>query len=479
MLKRLSCLLMALVLMLTPLAAVNVFASVGSDAAEGVILVYAQFHNTSGDLIWEQYGSGFGVAYEKGSKTVNVGDVTDLFITNRHVITYEEYSSSGDYLVADKVYIIYTNDAYEYTEYYTGSLDYIDSKTDAETSRMVLCTVVDYSTDYDCAILKADSTASGRVALELAESADEASSGDKVYAVGYPGLNYTVFDLGDLQYSDALEAYYMSIKLDGRVSAASVTQGIVSRIGSSTYLYNQNVISTDAVIMSGNSGGPLVHEDGKVVGINTYGIEDESNTYYAIDISYAFDLAKDNGYTLIASSSSTNIGLIIGIIVAAVVIIVLIVVIVCVVSKSKKTTEPVVTGASVPPTAIDKTGPVEPTSVNRVESGFPEGPRVQGVAGSLVGSRYPITGTLRMGRNPQCNEIVVAGAEGGVSNVHCQLEYVNGVVYLKDLGSTYGTYIDGKGRLAANQPMPLKVGDRFYLGSKKEMFEIVNKGGTK
>ncbi|MCD7804657.1 MAG: trypsin-like peptidase domain-containing protein [Oscillospiraceae bacterium] len=480
MFKRLSCLILALVLMITPLAAINVSASVGSDAAEGVVLVYSQYHDGAGNLYYDEWGSGFGVAYEKGSKSVDVGEVTDLFVTNRHVVTYEDSSSTGSYTVADKVYLVYTDDALKYTDYYDVDGNYLGYGYDAETSRMVLCTVVGYSTEFDCAILRADSTVSGRVALEIAESCDEANAGDKVFAVGYPGLSSSVFDAGELLYSEALGQYYLTRSVSGEVSASTITQGIISRIGNSSalsdYMGSVYVIGTDAVISSGNSGGPLVHEDGKVIGINTYSISG-SSVYYAIDVAYAIELAEDNGYTIKTGSSGVNLALIIGIIAAVVVIIVLVIVIVALATKNKKPAQKNIAMVDPAPNPTPTPTPVPaPAPVNDPTAKYP---RVQCTAGALVGKRYPITGILRMGRNPNCNEIIIPGDASGVSGVHCQLEYVNGIVYLKDLGSTYGTYLEGKGRLAANQPMPVKVGDRFYLGSKNEMFEIVNKGGTK
>jgi len=41
--------------------------------------------------------------------------------------------------------------------------------------------------------------------------------------------------------------------------------------------------------------------------------------------------------------------------------------------------------------------------------------------------------------------------ERGVSRIHCQLTLKNNQVYITDLGSTNGTYVDGK-RLQPNQP---------------------------
>ena len=50
-------------------------------------------------------------------------------------------------------------------------------------------------------------------------------------------------------------------------------------------------------------------------------------------------------------------------------------------------------------------------------------------------------------------------------------------VWLKDLGSTYGTYIAGGRRLAANEAVQLHMGDQFWLGSEKELFVIAPQGG--
>ena len=66
----------------------------------------------------------------------------------------------------------------------------------------------------------------------------------------------------------------------------------------------------------------------------------------------------------------------------------------------------------------------------------------------------------------------------GISRVHCELTVVEGKLYLKDAGSSYGTYLGGGQRLAANQAVELKPGDRFSLASQQETFVVDVKGGV-
>lgn len=99
--------------------------------------------------------------------------------------------------------------------------------------------VIGSDPDSDIAVIKIDSN--DLPYLELADS-DNIEVGEWVLAIGNPlGLAHTV------------------------------TAGIVSATGRTGFDLNQleNYIQTDAAINFGNSGGPLINLDGKVVGINT------------------------------------------------------------------------------------------------------------------------------------------------------------------------------------------------------------------
>lgn len=78
----------------------------------------------------------------------------------------------------------------------------------------------------------------------------------------------------------------------------TVTQGIVSAVNRPVPSPNNNIVSmiqTDAAINSGNSGGPLVNREGKVIGINTQirtDSGDNAGIGFAVPIDLAYDVAQ-------------------------------------------------------------------------------------------------------------------------------------------------------------------------------------------
>lgn len=101
--------------------------------------------------------------------------------------------------------------------------------------------------------------------------------GLQVYAAGYP--------LGEPQFS--------------------LTQGIISKAaapGATSWASVNNVLTHDATLNPGNSGGPLVNDKGQVVGVNYAG--NQANQYFAIGKTEADKVLKD----LEAGKDVTSIG---------------------------------------------------------------------------------------------------------------------------------------------------------------------------
>lgn len=99
---------------------------------------------------------------------------------------------------------------------------------------------------------------------------------------------------------------------------------------------------------------------------------------------------------------------------------------------------------------------------------------IQGVSGLLNGKTYMLTaGTpLIFGRRTEKCNVLFKNETKGISSIHCKIKWYNGKVLIKDLGSTYGTWLNEGTRLEPNKYYELPDQGVFYLGSKENMFFI-------
>ena len=71
------------------------------------------------------------------------------------------------------------------------------------------------------------------------------------------------------------------------------------------------------------------------------------------------------------------------------------------------------------------------------------------------------------GRSPKCS-IIYRDDTPGVSGTHCSVAWdaAKHTFVVKDLGSSYGTYLESGMRLEPNRDYLLKPGESVYLGDK-------------
>jgi S1-C subfamily serine protease len=151
---------------------------------------------------------------------------------------------------------IITNDGYAVTNYHViygaSKINILPYKDSAKTT----VELVGYDIEMDLALLKI----SGDYTPLIFGNSDNAEIGEKVIAMGNPyGLSF------------------------------SVTEGIISslhRTGSN----GLNVyIQTDVPLNHGNSGGPLIDKQGKVIGINNFKIGEAESLGFALESNQAVE----------------------------------------------------------------------------------------------------------------------------------------------------------------------------------------------
>ncbi|MBQ7346144.1 MAG: FHA domain-containing protein [Oscillospiraceae bacterium] len=97
--------------------------------------------------------------------------------------------------------------------------------------------------------------------------------------------------------------------------------------------------------------------------------------------------------------------------------------------------------------------------------------QIRGVGGSMDGKVFLLVSQLRLGRSPQC-EVVFSLEEPGISGNHCLLRCEADSVILRDLDSTYGTFLSRNVRMEPQVDYHLKNGDTFRLSEEGPTFRL-------
>lgn len=325
--------------------------------------------------------------------------------------------------------------------------------------------VVDYDEDKDIALLRMKSSTNTRVPATL-RAFDDSLVGQTVYAIGYPSSA----DLG-VDYST-----------DFKREDATITVGTVSRslVENTT---GRKIIQTDAAINNGNSGGPLVDENGNVIGVNTQitlndSGDREAGYGYAVDIAEIISLLDENQIPYNEYNESRQS-------VPALSVIVLVglfvlggaATLIYLRKKKREKKETPVTHAAMEASSpsvlsVPSVRPIQSQSSSNVPSQYSSS-ILYGTAGVFQGQRFGIrSAQCQLGTSSSC-KLRYPISVSNVSSYHCVFFVQYNVLYVADAGSLNGTYVNGI-RIPPKKSVALKPGDAVWIGSPSQAFLVVD-----
>lgn len=210
---------------------------------KGVLQVAMYIKADDKDLGFMTIGTGFLVGDAEGAQHV---------ITNHHVAHAYTPEQMKEYLIASETPGVTAD-----------SKIALDLRIIVKRDVLVKATIVNESEAADFAILKMEQPIYDRTPLILADSSQVATT-QEVYALGFPGI------VQDIQNDRIYTADDVTVT-SGTVAKTTDVQLSTSPIACITHT---------AQITFGNSGGPLVDREGRVIGINTTMSNENGNNDY-------------------------------------------------------------------------------------------------------------------------------------------------------------------------------------------------------
>lgn len=372
---------------------VPVYGAFDQTVLDGIVMLRTGAPDENGTMSYWR-GTGFFVGTQ--------GENPQYIVTNCHVV--EEFILAGKALGGGELFAVFGQ----------------DNEQEAY--------LVDYDYEKDVAVLKLEKPTDLRTPLQMFEPQDS-MLGSEVYAVGYP-----------LAADMTIQAVNSYSKED-----ATVTTGSISRLLTESGT-GRRLIQTDTAMSGGNSGGPLVDENGAVLGINTAASNLDQNLFYAVSISEILPILDRNSITYsMYQPSADNTMLYIGIGAAVVVVIA---VLVLVMRKKPK-------------------APAAPAQQPQAEAAPAASPVIRSMAPQHAGQVVQLHHQpVQLGRDGAVCRLVYQDGTPGVSARHCQVYYDQneGMFVVTDLNSTYGTFLADGQRLSPDTPVKLPPKSSIYLG---------------
>ncbi|MCH5203639.1 MAG: trypsin-like peptidase domain-containing protein [Oscillospiraceae bacterium] len=457
-LNKITSVLCAAVILVTGMLGLGSFAFADTAAAKNGV-VYVQLFAKGAALVYNNNGS-LGILQEIGDTGISsgsgffVGDPNgkgQYIVTNNHVVDDFVAANMGEELL---VYYKTVNGIKVYIYAQSCEMRVYFDDNDYEVAYVDCYGDTD---NVDLAVLKLRNPTDKRKPLMLTDVEKYKDSTDNVYALGYPGMADNEFTSASAHGKDDI----------------TVTRGTIGKFV--TDAKGVDRIQHDATINHGNSGGPLVNENGAVLGVNTNGTGDSQGmVYYAISNTTLTNFLDKNSIPYVMESG-TNVGLIVGIIAGAVVVVAGIVIAVVMVNKKKATAGvqagsnnqiPTMAGASAAAQSVPTPSQPAPSAKRAV---------IRSMSPQHNGKVFPVgNAPVSIGRNASLCTIVYSDQTPGVSGQHCTISYdsTTNLFTITDLNSTYGTFLFNGQKLNPGQPVTLQPGTSLYVGDKANSLKV-------
>ncbi|MGN0746489.1 MAG: trypsin-like peptidase domain-containing protein [Aristaeellaceae bacterium] len=347
-------------------------------------------------------GSGFAVG-EYGSKSVQ------YFVTAAHVTMHNNPNNP--------------NETTKYLPLVDGSYGYVPVIINytriliKDSSSYVNAMFMGRSDRADVALLTIADPIYERTPAVLINT-EEFPANAVVTAMGFPAASDDNFTLD------------VSNQLISTTSSVSTNTASVSRVVPHATTSAGNQIQTNASMSGGISGGPLVDENGYVVGVCTSGSVNDNNTNYAVATSEIIRLLNSQTGVKYTMGPLKNDNLLLYVIIGAGAVIILLVVLIIVSANGKNSK------------------------------------RVLTFGGVLSGRNVPLKkGTpVLIGRDPSKCTVIYPKDTAGVSGIHCTITFDGKNVIVADNGSSYGTFVGGS-RVEPGRPVEVHRGQEITFGS--------------
>ena len=244
--KQMAALLLVFLLTAFPLAGALAKGWDKSEDARNCVVRVVYAPNDS--MEW-RIGTGFFVG--------KAGSPVEYIITNAHVVGTD--NGNGTYSQSiEQVYIVF---------------DSIDSETTQ------IANVIKVWTNIDLAILRLEAPTTLRSPMPLMSVSELDDCEQDVHAVGFPDVG----DVGDDDYQ------FKSSPADVTITVGSITKNRI-------HLNGADYLQTDVATNPGNSGGPLITDDGYIVGINSMVSDGGRSVDYSLYIDYVIDYLEQQGF---------------------------------------------------------------------------------------------------------------------------------------------------------------------------------------